>query len=66
MSNVVSMPLPIGIIAKSVVIECVRNWAAGAALSERERAVMDEALALNRMDMLHAMFSGREVIDDAR
>lgn len=62
MANEVS----IGGITRQVVTDCIRKWAAGLTLSVNERAVMDEALALNRMDLLHALFSERESSDAAR
>ncbi len=59
-SNIVSMPLSIGVFGRQVVIDCVRKWASGAALNERERKIMDDALALNRFDMMQALFADRE------
>lgn len=59
-SNIVSMPLSIGVFGRQVVIDCVRKWARGAALDERERKIMDDALALNRFDMMQTLFADRE------
>ncbi len=55
-----SIPLSIGVFGRQVVIDCVRKWASGAALDERERQIMDDALALNRFDMMQVLFADRE------
>lgn len=59
-SNIASMPLSIGVFGRQVVIDCIRKWASGAALDERERQIMDDALALNRFDMMQKLFADRE------
>lgn len=64
--HIPSEPVSLGAATRAVVIECVRKWAAGAALDERERAVMDDALALNRLDMIQSVFADREAVDAER
>lgn len=61
-----SEPISLGTATRAVVIDCVRKWAAGAALDERERQIMDDALALNRLDMLQSVFADREDTDAER
>lgn len=58
--NFPSEPISLGAATRAVVIECIRKWAVGAALDERERRILDEALALNRLDMLQTVFTDRE------
>lgn len=59
--HIPSEPISLGAATRAVVIDCIRRWAEGAALDERERAMMDSALALNRLDMIQAVFAEREV-----
>lgn len=59
-SNIASMPLSIGVFGRQVVINCIRKWASGAVLDESERKIMDDALALNRFDMMQKLFADRE------
>lgn len=58
--TVTSFPAPIGILSRHVVADCVRKWATGAALDERQRAVVDQALLQNRVEVLQAVFTGRD------
>ena len=55
-----SMPSPIGAISKADVADCIRKWAAGTALDERERAVVDRALVQNRVDVIQQVFHDLE------
>jgi hypothetical protein len=57
--NVTSLPVPIGLLSRNLVADCVRKWAAGAALDERERAVVDQALVQNRVEAIQAVFAER-------
>ncbi|HLP67383.1 MAG TPA: hypothetical protein VK181_07675 [Rhizobium sp.] len=56
----VSLPVSIGFASRVVISNCVRKWAEGAALAERERQIVAEALAHNRFEMIQAVFAERE------
>lgn len=58
--TVVSLPVSIGFASRVVIADCVRKWAEGAALDERERSIVDEALAHNRFEMIQEVFRDAE------
>ncbi|QIO64818.1 hypothetical protein [Rhizobium leguminosarum] len=55
-----SVPVSIGCASRPVVADCIRKWATGAALTERERDLVDEAIFRNRLQMIEAVFEDRE------
>lgn len=59
-ANIAHTPVSIGLLSRQIVGDCLRKWTAGATLSERERAVVDQALVQNRVDALQAVFAERE------
>ncbi|NEH72316.1 hypothetical protein [Rhizobium leguminosarum] len=55
-----SVPVSIGFASRLVVADCIRKWAVGAALTERERDLVEEAIFCNRLQMIEAVFEDRE------
>jgi hypothetical protein len=55
------LPISIGFASNLVVADCIRKWSNGAALTERERTVVDQALSQNRIEMIQAIFHDAEV-----
>ncbi|UDF29332.1 UNVERIFIED_ORG: hypothetical protein LHK14_17740 [Roseateles sp. XES5] len=51
--------ISIGGLHRQVVTDCIRKWATGANLTASERTLMDDALALYRLDMLRTLFVDR-------
>ncbi|EJB02932.1 hypothetical protein Rleg9DRAFT_1747 [Rhizobium leguminosarum bv. trifolii WSM597] len=58
-----SVPVSIGARSRLTVAACIRKWSAGAALTERERDLVDEAIFRNRLQMIEAVFEDRETAD---
>lgn len=58
-----SVPVSIGFASRLVFADCIRKWATGAALTERERHLVDEAIFCNRLQMIEAVFEDREAVD---
>lgn len=54
------LPISIGYASRLVVADCIRKWSLGAALTEREREIVDSALACNRYDLVRDIFADRE------
>ncbi|MBX4883991.1 hypothetical protein HJB99_07880 [Rhizobium sp. NLR17b] len=53
-----SVPISIGTLSRLTIADCIRKWAVGGALTERERLIIDEALAANRLEMIGTVFAG--------
>ncbi len=60
MTCAISIPVSIGFASRLVVADCLRKWCAGAVLTQRERQIVDAALAGNRIEMLATVFDERE------